>query len=213
MQTKFTSLDGQDLSKPLPYDRDAPLATQVRFFRALGELSADPVLARSQVQQSFATSLEQLGTSYIDSLVMHSPMCTKKENLIVWKEFEALVKEGKVRRAFAMPRLWLTDHSSSPYRYASLASPTFTIPTSFNGRSRPSKSSPRSCERQLRFPSDAHLLANPSCSTAKTDSARSISNTAAPSWLSANSTAPNSNPFGPSAPVGSPLLHIWIQES
>ncbi|ORY89671.1 Aldo/keto reductase [Leucosporidium creatinivorum] len=78
LQTKFTSLDGQDLSKPIPYDKNAPLATQV--------------------QQSFATSLQQLGTSYIDSLVMHSPMRTKQDNLIVWKEFEALVKEGKVHQ-------------------------------------------------------------------------------------------------------------------
>lgn len=32
LQTKFTALDGQDLNQPLPYDRDAPLTTQVTFF-------------------------------------------------------------------------------------------------------------------------------------------------------------------------------------
>ena len=31
LQTKFTSLDGQDMSQPLPYDKNAPLDTQVRL--------------------------------------------------------------------------------------------------------------------------------------------------------------------------------------
>ncbi|SCV69920.1 BQ2448_1314 [Microbotryum intermedium] len=77
IQTKFISLDGQDLSQPLPYDKDAPLAQKVR--------------------QSFETSLKQLGTDYIDSLIMHSPMRTREETRAVWTEFEALVKSGKVR--------------------------------------------------------------------------------------------------------------------
>ncbi|SCZ89831.1 BZ3500_MvSof-1268-A1-R1_Chr9g10611 [Microbotryum saponariae] len=77
IQTKFTSLDGQDLSQPLPYDKGAPLAQQVR--------------------QSFETSLKQLGTDYVDSLIMHAPMRTREETRSVWTEFESLVKSGKVR--------------------------------------------------------------------------------------------------------------------
>lgn len=101
----------------------------------------------SQVQQSFATSLEHLGTSYVDSLIMHSPMRTKQANLTVWKELEALVTKGKVRRAFARQSSTLADLSLSlPHRYANLVSPTSTTPTSFAGHLRPSRSSPRSCE-------------------------------------------------------------------
>uniref|UniRef100_A0A915CSS7 NADP-dependent oxidoreductase domain-containing protein n=1 Tax=Ditylenchus dipsaci TaxID=166011 RepID=A0A915CSS7_9BILA len=53
LQTKFTSLNGQDPHK-IPYDKNAPLVEQVK--------------------QSFATSLINLQTDYLDSLVMHSPM-------------------------------------------------------------------------------------------------------------------------------------------
>lgn len=44
LQTKFTSLDGQDLSKPLPYDRGAPLDQQVSSLRSLSanESFAEP---------------------------------------------------------------------------------------------------------------------------------------------------------------------------
>ena len=55
LQTKFTSVNGQDPNK-IPYNPRAPLADQVR--------------------ESFAVSLEQFGTEYLDSLLMHSPMKT-----------------------------------------------------------------------------------------------------------------------------------------
>src|SRR5690242_12793703 len=51
LQTKFTSIDGQD--SRLPYDRDAAI--------------------RVQVKQSFIKSLEHLQTEYMDSLVLHGP--------------------------------------------------------------------------------------------------------------------------------------------
>ena len=51
LQTKFTSLGGQD--HRLPYDRDADLSTQVA--------------------QSMASSLEHLGTDHVDSYVLHGP--------------------------------------------------------------------------------------------------------------------------------------------
>jgi len=77
IQTKFTSLDGQD-PKNIPYDKNADLPTQV--------------------QQSMAKSLENLGTSYIDSLVMHSPMRTFSATMQVWREFEKFVQDGKVKQ-------------------------------------------------------------------------------------------------------------------
>src|SRR6187401_870816 len=49
LQTKFTHLAGQD--QRLPYDRNA-----------------DP---HTQVMQSFAGSLEHLGTDYLDSFILH----------------------------------------------------------------------------------------------------------------------------------------------
>jgi len=77
IQTKFTSLNGQD-PKNIPYDKEADLPLQV--------------------QQSLAKSLENLGVTYIDSLVMHSPMRTFAATMQVWREFEKFVAEGKVRQ-------------------------------------------------------------------------------------------------------------------
>jgi len=77
IQTKFTSLDGQDPAS-IPYDKNAPLVEQVK--------------------QSLAVSLTNLGTSYVDSLVMHSPMKTTASTLEVWKVFEGFVEEGKVKQ-------------------------------------------------------------------------------------------------------------------
>jgi len=77
IQTKFTSLNGQD-PKSVPYDKNADLPTQV--------------------QQSMAKSLENLGVSFVDSLVMHSPMRTLPATLQVWQEFEKFVRDGKVKQ-------------------------------------------------------------------------------------------------------------------
>jgi diketogulonate reductase-like aldo/keto reductase len=52
LQTKFTSVSGHDPER-IPYDRNAPIAVQVA--------------------QSFEKSLENLRTSYVDGLVLHSP--------------------------------------------------------------------------------------------------------------------------------------------
>jgi len=75
IQTKFTSLNGQD-PQNIPYDSEAPLATQV--------------------QQSLQVSLKNLKTSYIDSLVLHGPFPTHEENMQVWNEFEKFVDAGSV---------------------------------------------------------------------------------------------------------------------
>lgn len=76
LQTKFTPLDGQDPAR-VPYDPGAPLA--------------------AQVAQSFCASQENLGTDYVDSLVLHSPLRTREETLTVWRALEAVQGRGGAR--------------------------------------------------------------------------------------------------------------------
>ncbi len=78
LQSKFTSLGGQD--ERLPYDPKADPATQVR--------------------QSFASSLEHLGVSWLDSYVLHGPSYREgwsDEDRAVWKAMEELNQEGKAK--------------------------------------------------------------------------------------------------------------------
>ena len=78
IQTKFTFVDGQD--HRLPFDPDAPIATQVA--------------------QSFAKSLEHLGVTYIDSLVLHGPSQSHglgADDHEAWRAMEKLVEQGCVR--------------------------------------------------------------------------------------------------------------------
>jgi diketogulonate reductase-like aldo/keto reductase len=70
LQTKFTSQPGQD--ERLPYDPAASLS--------------------KQVNQSTASSLEHLGTDYVDSYVMHGPF-TRYE----WTDDDAEVWEAMIR--------------------------------------------------------------------------------------------------------------------
>ncbi|CAF1340596.1 unnamed protein product [Didymodactylos carnosus] len=77
IQTKFTSVDGQDPNR-IPYDPKANLADQVR--------------------QSFARSLQNLRTDYIDSLVLHGPERTHDKTMIVWRVCEEFCAEGKVKQ-------------------------------------------------------------------------------------------------------------------
>ncbi|TBR19879.1 aldo/keto reductase [bacterium] len=76
LQTKFTSLDGQDPAR-VPYDPRAPLAEQVK--------------------QSFAASLKNLGTDHLDSWVLHSPLRTLAETMEVWGAMEAVRAAGGAR--------------------------------------------------------------------------------------------------------------------
>ncbi|WWC91550.1 uncharacterized protein L201_006496 [Kwoniella dendrophila CBS 6074] len=76
IQTKFTSIDGQDKNQPLPYDPKLSI--------------------NEQVKQSFETSLKNLGVEYIDSVVLHSPLKTKEQTLIAYKTLEKFVEEGKI---------------------------------------------------------------------------------------------------------------------
>jgi diketogulonate reductase-like aldo/keto reductase len=77
LQTKFTPASGQDPAR-IPYDPSAPLP--------------------EQVMQSFAASLGNLRTDYLDGLVLHSPLATSRETLEAWRVMESLVERGSVRQ-------------------------------------------------------------------------------------------------------------------
>jgi diketogulonate reductase-like aldo/keto reductase len=79
LQTKFTYLPGQD--HRLPYDPRAPLATQVA--------------------QSMRSSLEHLGTDYVDSYVLHGPASGQgftHDDADVWAAMGREREAGRTRR-------------------------------------------------------------------------------------------------------------------
>lgn len=73
LQTKFSPLDAHDPER-VPYDADAPVATQVR--------------------QSFDRSLENLATNYLDGLILHSPLATPAATLEAWRALESIQADG-----------------------------------------------------------------------------------------------------------------------
>ena len=78
LQTKFTSIGGQD--ERLPYDPSADPATQVR--------------------QSFESSLKHLHTDTLDSYVLHGPTYRRglaPEDWAVWGAMEELYRAGKTK--------------------------------------------------------------------------------------------------------------------
>ena len=78
LQTKFTSVSGQD--HRTPYDPTAPLTTQV--------------------EQSFQSSLQHLHTDYLDSYVLHGPSSRYglgKEDWEIWTALERLYQAGQTR--------------------------------------------------------------------------------------------------------------------
>jgi diketogulonate reductase-like aldo/keto reductase len=77
LQTKFTQVAGQD-PRQIPYDPAASLA--------------------EQVAQSFAASLQNLQTDYLDCLILHSPLPTTQRTLAAWRALESLVDAGRVRQ-------------------------------------------------------------------------------------------------------------------
>lgn len=75
LQSKFTSIDGQD--HRLPYDPKADIPTQV--------------------EQSFASTLKNLHTDYLDSYLLHGPYnypLLGVEDFAVWKVLEKLYQSG-----------------------------------------------------------------------------------------------------------------------
>src|SRR4051812_44556029 len=67
LQTKFTPLSGQD-PKRVPYDVNASIA--------------------EQVAQSFAVSLRNLRTTYLDALLLHSPYPHEDQTMEAWQAME-----------------------------------------------------------------------------------------------------------------------------
>lgn len=77
LQTKFTPVQGHDPNH-VPYDPKARLA--------------------EQVAQSFKASLCNLQTSYIDCLVLHSPMADARQSTEVWQAMEAIFEAGGAKQ-------------------------------------------------------------------------------------------------------------------
>ena len=78
LQSKFTFRPGQD--HRLPYDPGAPIS--------------------AQVEQSFASSLEHLGTEVIDSYVLHGPsrrVGLGPDDLEAWRSMESIHADGRAR--------------------------------------------------------------------------------------------------------------------
>jgi len=77
LQTKFTPLSGQDPLR-VPYDPNASLS--------------------DQVAQSFQASLKNLKTSYLDCLVLHSPLANQLEIRQVWQAMESIFHNGGAKQ-------------------------------------------------------------------------------------------------------------------
>ncbi len=77
LQTKFTPLSGQDPNR-VPYDPGARLT--------------------EQVAQSFQASLRNLQTSYLDCLVLHSPLTDAAQSMEVWQAMEAISDDAGARQ-------------------------------------------------------------------------------------------------------------------
>jgi diketogulonate reductase-like aldo/keto reductase len=78
LQTKFTFRSGQD--HRLPYDPKASVTTQV--------------------EQSFASSLEHLGTEFVDSYVLHGPsqrIGLTSDDWAAWRAMEEIHDSGRAR--------------------------------------------------------------------------------------------------------------------
>lgn len=77
LQTKFTSINGQDPAR-VPYNPHSPLT--------------------DQVLESFDVSLQNLRTSYIDSLVLHGPLPKFADTMTVWRAMEGIQESGRARQ-------------------------------------------------------------------------------------------------------------------
>lgn len=77
LQSKFTPVDGQDPAR-MPYDPHASLSRQVA--------------------ESFENSLKNLGTDYLDGLILHSPLASERDSMEVWQAMEAIFDAGGARQ-------------------------------------------------------------------------------------------------------------------
>ena len=88
LQTKFTSIGGQDPDN-IPYDPKASL--------------------KEQVEQSFACSLRNLQTDYLDSWVLHGPLDSYEETREVWQAMEGIAASGGVKQ-LGVSNFYQTDY-------------------------------------------------------------------------------------------------------
>lgn len=88
IQTKFTPFDGQDRSKPLPYDPDMPIS--------------------EQVVQSFHTSQRELGLVNFHSLVLHSPYRELSDTLEAWNAMSA-IRDGQLVEQIGISNIYDAD--------------------------------------------------------------------------------------------------------
>lgn len=77
IQTKFTPVNGQD-PLTIPYDSRAPLV--------------------EQIAQSFEVSKKNLGVSYVDGLILHSPLENIDRSMLAWQAMEQIYKEGGTKQ-------------------------------------------------------------------------------------------------------------------
>lgn len=77
VQTKYTPFSSQD-PENLPYDPSSVIADQVAV--------------------SFASSLKNLQTTYVDSYILHSPLNNQEQSMQAWTAMEKIVKAGKARQ-------------------------------------------------------------------------------------------------------------------
>lgn len=77
IQSKFTAVSGQDPAR-IPYEPSAPIP--------------------EQVLQSFAASLRNLRTDYLDGLILHSPFASSRLTVQAWRAMESLVDRGGTRQ-------------------------------------------------------------------------------------------------------------------
>lgn len=96
LQTKFTPIGGHD-PKRIPYDPRATLAVQVA--------------------QSFAVSQENLKTTYVDCLVLHSPLADDAETLVTWRALESIAEQGGAR-TLGISNCYSLDELQTLYRAA-----------------------------------------------------------------------------------------------
>lgn len=85
LQTKFTGVPGQDPNN-IPYDPKDPVPKQVQ----------DSVKSSLQHLRSGGDQFDEVDGSYIDTLLLHSPMSTIAETMEVWETLEGFVP-GTIR--------------------------------------------------------------------------------------------------------------------
>lgn len=76
--SRYTPIGGQDQSQPLPYDPRADIP--------------------DQIQASVQTSLKNLRTTYLDGLLLHSPLGTVSQTVTAWRTLVSLQAAGVVRK-------------------------------------------------------------------------------------------------------------------